>query len=593
VVPEIDHDREEVAAMPVSVTSEAVANVLNRLRGVRPKVNGEGWEALCPAHDDNRRSLGVAQGKDGRVLLKCLAGCQLEAIVEAVGLTTQDLFELDPLRPAPRPRLAAAYDYTDEAGTLLYQVCRFQPKDFRQRRPDGQGGWLWNLQGVRRVLYRLPELLAAPLDQTAWLVEGEKDVERLREEGLLATTNAGGAGKWRADYDEALWGRPVVILPDNDGPGLEHARQVEQTLTGKASSVRVLHLPGLPAKGDVSWWLDNGHTASELQGLLAAPQPEANGHAGSSHPEVVGIRPADNGKTEALLRPMRSINRRAIDWLWPLWLPRGLVSILDGDPGLGKSTLTLDLAARVSRGWRMPPGGGEGGGPAGVLLLSAEDDDECTIRPRLDAHDADPDRVHLLTAVRQGGVERPPCLPYDLDLVEQQVKDLGIVLVVIDPLLAYLDDQFDAHKDQSVRRALHHIAARCAWVVGRDPNDPKTHVLAMNKSNIGPLPPSLAYRLAPTGDVARAEWIGETNLMPEDILWHAQGKGRPPAETLEAMEFLRGCLAHGGKPAATVLAEAEDAGIAEKTLRRAKAELLILSNKASIAGGWLWSLPGT
>jgi hypothetical protein len=168
-----------------------------------------------------------------------------------------------------KPRIIAAYDYRDERGQVLYQVVRFLPKDFRQRRPNGKGGWTWNLQGVRRVLYRLPELLAAPPEEPAFVVEGEKDVENLRKVEVLATTNAGGAGKWRADYNEALRGRHVVILPDNDQKGRDHARDVAAQLAGMAASVKVLELPGLPEKGDVSDWLAAGGDKVKLLQLAA------------------------------------------------------------------------------------------------------------------------------------------------------------------------------------------------------------------------------------------------------------------------------------------------------------------------------------
>jgi len=112
----------------------------------------------------------------------------------------------------------AVYDYRDEKGNLLFQVVSFRGKRFRQRRPDGKGGWIWDLEGVRRVLYRLQELLAAHPDETIYIVEGEKDCDRLMNAGLVATTNPGGAGKWRAEYNEPLRGRAVVILSDNDNP---------------------------------------------------------------------------------------------------------------------------------------------------------------------------------------------------------------------------------------------------------------------------------------------------------------------------------------------------------------------------------------
>ncbi len=166
----------------------------------------------------------------------------------------------------------ATYDYRDERGELLFQVVRLPGKRFRQRRRGEGGGWVWNVKGVRRVLYRLPELLANP-DKTVYLVEGEKDADRLRASGLLATTVPGGANKWRDDYSAVLQEREVVIVPDNDQPGQKHAVQIARGLRGVSSSLKVVQLPGLPEKGDVSDWLDMGHSAEELSQIAAsAPQ---------------------------------------------------------------------------------------------------------------------------------------------------------------------------------------------------------------------------------------------------------------------------------------------------------------------------------
>jgi putative DNA primase/helicase len=167
-------------------------------------------------------------------------------------------------------KVVATYRYVDARGALLFEVVRFAPKTFRQRRPDGRGGWVWSLGDTRRVLYRLPELLAADPGTTVFVVEGERDVASLEALGLRATTNAGGAGKWRPEYSEALRDRRVVILPDNDEAGRKHADQVARALAGVAASVKVVELPGLPPKGDVSDWIASGGTAELLLALAEA-----------------------------------------------------------------------------------------------------------------------------------------------------------------------------------------------------------------------------------------------------------------------------------------------------------------------------------
>lgn len=165
--------------------------------------------------------------------------------------------------PAPHKRIVATYDYVDADGVLQFQVCRMDPKDFRQRRPDGSGGWSWSVKGVEQVPYRLPQLLTRA-DETVFVVEGEKDADNLAARGLLATCNAGGANKWRDELTSHFKGRHVVILPDNDDAGRAHAQLVTSKLQGIAASVRVLALPNLPHKGDVSYWLEAGHGADEL-----------------------------------------------------------------------------------------------------------------------------------------------------------------------------------------------------------------------------------------------------------------------------------------------------------------------------------------
>ena len=174
---------------------------------------------------------------------------------------------------APEPKASKAptkientYDYLDENGELLMQVVRIEPKTFRQRRPEGTG-WSWSVKDVRVVPYRLPELLAAP-DAVVYLVEGEKDADRLTSLGLVATCNAGGAGKWRAEHSEFLRGRHVVILPDNDDAGRKHANKAVKELRGIAADVRVIALPDLPEKGDVSDWLDAGGGITALEAML-------------------------------------------------------------------------------------------------------------------------------------------------------------------------------------------------------------------------------------------------------------------------------------------------------------------------------------
>jgi predicted P-loop ATPase len=248
---------------------------------------GNGFDCQCPAHDDREPSLSLSV-KDGKLLWICRAGCSQEAVQEALkraGVLPNGDAEPKARRKGLGP-IVATYDYTDERGGLLFQVTRHEPKDFRQRRPDpkGKDGWTWKLGTTRRVLYHLPEVLAA---ENVIVTEGEKDADRLRSLGFTATTNPGGAAsdkqkgkKWLSAHSDALAGKGVTIIGDNDEQGRKHVETVARDLNGKAASVKVLRLDGLPEKGDVSDWLDAGHSADELRELIAKapawqPRPDA------------------------------------------------------------------------------------------------------------------------------------------------------------------------------------------------------------------------------------------------------------------------------------------------------------------------------
>lgn len=167
----------------------------------------------------------------------------------------------------------ATYPYRALDGRLLFEVVRYDPKGFRQRRPLEGGGWAWNLRDIEPVLFRLPELAAADPKRTVFVCEGEKGVDALMELGLVATCSPMGAGKWRPSYAEPLRGRHVVVLPDNDQPGRDHAEAVARSLHGVAASVRIVELPGLPGKGDPFDWAKAGGTAAELRDHVRAASP--------------------------------------------------------------------------------------------------------------------------------------------------------------------------------------------------------------------------------------------------------------------------------------------------------------------------------
>ena len=271
--------------------------ILSRLQKVAGPDSSGNYSALCPFHDDHNPSLSIHPER-GFLCFACKEKGPLKKLATKLGIISK--------RPSlrkrpPKGKIIAAYDYRDEHGTLLYQVCRLEPKDFRQRQPDpaGDGGWTWDLKGVRPIPYRLPELMEAPKNDWVFICEGEKDADNLARLGLVATTNSGGAGKWRPEFARYFKERRVAILPDNDEAGRNHAQRVAQNLYGVAASIRIVPLPGLPEKGDISDWLESGHSKAELLELVNSAEewkPIAK------PPEAEEIHSTDLGNARRLVK---------------------------------------------------------------------------------------------------------------------------------------------------------------------------------------------------------------------------------------------------------------------------------------------------
>jgi len=258
---------------------DAVA-ALTRL-GCKPAKSGNGYKALCPVHEadggSHTPSLTVAAGDTQPIVVCCQAGCDGRQILKVLGINGT---------AHKSATIAATYRYQTAEGIDVREKLRYEPKDFRIRHKDAAGNWIYKAGDGPAVLYRLPELRAAIAEgRTVFMVEGEKDADRLARLGLVATTNIEGAAKpeqrakWRSEYTEQLSGAArVILLPDNDEPGRAHMRHIAKQLQGKVDEVRWLELSGLPEKGDVSDWLDAGHAIEELKVLVGeapALPPEA------------------------------------------------------------------------------------------------------------------------------------------------------------------------------------------------------------------------------------------------------------------------------------------------------------------------------
>lgn len=591
-----------------------VDDVVARLKAKRV---GNGWVAQCPVHDDGRASLSISEGNDGRLLMKCHAGCSFDNIRKALDLRA----------PASRTEPLAVYPYQDEAGRTLYEVLRLAPKDFRIRQPHGA----WGLGGARRVPYRLPALIqACKGGRLVFLVEGAKDVDKLRATGITATTILGGANAPLPDGFAGYFtgARLVVVLPDNDEPGRAYAARVAGALHGDRIPVRVVTLPGLERKGDVSDWLGAGGTKDALRKLVKeapdwSPTPERS--AAPSPPTKPDV-------SDSAIRcvTLADVVAEDVQWLWPGYVPMGKLTVVEGDPGLSKSTLTLWLAARLSRGETLP-----GGVPCEVadsLFVTYEDGAGDTVRPRAEAAGADLSRIHLLMGVGQGDAERLLTIPDDLNAIRAEVVRRGARLVVIDPLSAALSGKTDSYRDQDVRRALaplarmaeetgaavvvvRHLtkasggrailagggsvgisgAARSVLAVHRHPDDDgdgARRVLAVVKSNLAREAPSRVYSLVDTGKVARIEWGETVSLSADDLtgLRDAEdGEERRDARTFLA-EMLKD--APDGRAKKDLVNAAKELGISARSLERA-ARALRLKKVKGFGGPATWFWPDT
>ena len=183
-------------------------------------------------------------------MVNCFAGCDGNAVIDA--LRERNLWPAAKEKAAKNVQVAE-YDYRGIGGDMRFQSVRFEnPKKFSLRQPDGHSDWIWNLKGVVLIPYRLDGLADADPTKEVYVVEGEKDVDRLRDLGLVSTCNPMGAGKWRKQYSEFLRDRHVFVLSDNDAPGRAHAEKVAKFTDPVAASLRIVELPGLPEKGGVS-----------------------------------------------------------------------------------------------------------------------------------------------------------------------------------------------------------------------------------------------------------------------------------------------------------------------------------------------------
>jgi 5S rRNA maturation endonuclease (ribonuclease M5) len=582
----------------------------------------DGGDWTCPAHDDHNPSLSVSNG-DGKVLIKCQAGCATEDVVTRIGLAMADLFD-EPRVIDDRPRIVATYDYVDESGQLLFQAVRYDPKDFRQRRRDGNGGWVWNLKGTRRVVYRLPDVLeAAAAGGEIFVVEGEKDVEALERAGYTATCNPMGAGKWDDTYTRFLKGaRRVLVVADKDEPGRAHATAVGGSLERAGIPYTVWEA----AVGkDAADHLGAGKTVEEFEvvHLDQAVRSKPGEH--------------DSDRRHVRLLPASSIEPRPVRWVWDRRLPLGSLSLLGGREGIGKSTVAYSLAASVTNGTMK---GCYEGQPKAVIICATEDSWAHTIVPRLMAAGADLSRVFRADVVTAEGFEATLTLPSDIAELEQAALDIDAAVILLDPLMSRLDASLDSHRDAEVRRALEPLVklaeksaavvlglihvnkshstdpltllmgsrafaavARAVLFAMADPDSQDVRYLGQPKNNLGRSDlPTLTYRIvsahvADTDEgpvtTGRVEWLGEDERSIRDVLEASSEAPDVRTATGEAAVWLEEYLRSVGgvSASAKIKEEGKYAGHSHDALKRASRKLKVKVESSGFPRTTYWKLP--
>lgn len=578
-------------------------------------------------------------------------------------------------RPAAAPAgrgisVRSTYELRDPAGVVVAYHCR---RDFA----DGSKNLWWqNPEGKAKLggksadlpLYGCEHLGALEPDTPVVVVEGEKAQEALRQIGIAAVGTVTGADVTpSAESLRVLLGHPVLLWPDNDEKGRAHMAAIGKRLRVLGAESRVVTWAEAPEKGDAADLAESGGKEA-VEAVLGAVQDDPPAFVPSSGKidafdekggaEGILSSPASllgkNGSGPVFGTPGQSwstpgglsvgvtllslVQSERVRWLWPGRIPLGKITVVDGDPGLGKTTAILDVGSRLTTHRAMPDGArGDLDGPRGVIIMTAEDGLGDTIRPRLEAAGADLARVLSFDLTRDGdGNERMPSILHDLDALEAIIRQLDAALVIVDPLMAYLGDakEANANHDQDVRRVLspfgrmlervgcaaaviRHLrkaesgnaiyrgggsigiigAARSGLIVATDPDDKSgaRRIMAVSKANLAAPASALAYRTEgmPNGSV-RIAWEGPTHHTAIGLLGTIVSVEERD-QLNEAEDFLRQMLwTEQGAQAKDVQREARTQGYSDKILRRARERLGVVSNRVGPFGSggvWMWSLP--
>lgn len=595
---------------------------LQRWRGAtgkEPKGSGQQYKGICPAHDDKEASLSV-RFENGKILLHCHAGCDTAAVVEAMGLKTGDLFE----KSQNNEGQTAVYPYYDSSGQLIAEKVRKPGKKFTWRRPDGVGGCQYGLGGVQVPLYNLPAIKDSDY---VFLVEGEKDVETLKRLCQPAVSGANGAAKWEEHYTQALQGKKVMIIPDNDQPGRSYAVKAATALKGTAKSVHIMNLaeiwPEIPEKADITDYINaKGQTGiAELMNHFDQVPEYISGH------EVVTVDGAQNCPA-VQAAPKKLVKSSEIEaqekrWLLYPYFQEYKLGLIVGEAGSCKTQFTLKLAAFFTSGklfWNENPL--EERKPLKIIYLSGEDAVDDTLKPRFAAMGGNEENMFFL----DNGTNYEPLTIYSPELIGF-IEEVHPDIIMFDPLQGYYEKGANANDGVQIRKQAMYLTAlaerykftpigimhpnkndmmkaadrvsgskeivnvaRTALYLGKDPENKERVNVAMSKWN-GPIGDSFSFHLEKLGFDDRGHSVigdliyeGPCNKSADQIASGAIPRERTAPAVDALTEMLQEMLKEGNGQVivSEAKAAAEEMGFKYSSLQHAKQNLGLKFDRVEI-----------
>lgn len=601
--------------------------ILEILRARHPNWKGPGHRTRCPSprhkRGDVNPSLSVNVCEAGSVLLRCVAGCDFEEVLKLLECTVKDLYPKS-VEASPESRGVETetrnYIRDDDGIVGAVKVRADLSNGSKTFRPEGPLATKSSgtLSSKSLPLFGSERISAFPRDTVRVIVEGEQSANALLGVGILALGTVTGASTCPSvEVLSILDGSTVILWPDNDDIGRQHMREIAAVI-GSRAAVSFVEWKDAPPKGDAKDFVERlaeaGRTPEEIRKAVVA--------------FLTTPTKPEHQEPRLALSTLDQFEVEVLRWLWGGRIPLNKLTLIAGDPGLGKSLLTVDVAARVTTGRPMPGDSAEEATQGDVLIFAAEDDNADTIRPRIEAAGGDSSRIRVIDA-RPGkhpGATTWLQLDQHLGLIEAALEEFPEVrVIIIDPVTGHLGD-VDAHKDADMRPLLTRLAVlaqsrnvailmiahlnkasdkqamyrpggsialvavpRAAWLVGMHPKDDTRRVFVSIKGNLSANTNGLGLTWSiQTDDDGRPviRWEDEPFTMTAQELLEASTKGASKLQ--DACAFLTEQLANGKQRSADIDAKAKKAGINARTLRRARDELFVRAKQ--FMGVW-WLIP--